>query len=191
MNEVAGRLRTITMKVYLKVLACAATVAGLVWLATAQQAWADPPTAQTRVAKPAPEFELKDVYGKDVKLSDFDGKALIVFFWATWDKPSQKQIPDLIQLQRQYGKQGFSVIGISLDSQGADTVKAYVETNHVNFPVLMANADVVRGFGGLEALPTLFVIEPHHNVITSHVGLTEKGVLESELKAIFAQVPMK
>jgi peroxiredoxin len=168
---------------------CALLVAGLAWFGTARTLGADPPAAKTRVAKPAPAFNLKDINGKDVKLSDFAGKALIVFFWATWDKPSQNQIPDLMELQRQYEKQGFSVIGISLDSKGPDVVKTYVETNHLNFPVLMATSDVVQGFGGLEAIPTLFVVEPRHNIISRHVGVTDKSVIENELNAIFAQVP--
>jgi peroxiredoxin len=168
---------------------CALLVAGLAWFGTARTLGADPPAAKTRVAKPAPAFNLKDINGKDVKLSDFAGKALVVFFWATWDKPSQNQIPDLMELQRQYEKQGFSVIGISLDSKGPDVVKTYVETNHLNFPVLMATSDVVQGFGGLEAIPTLFVVEPRHNVISRHVGVTDKSVIENELKAVFTQVP--
>ena len=177
------------MKLALKCVASAVSGAALVWLATAGLIRAGSPVAETRIAKPAPAFELKDTNGRNVKLSDFAGKTLVVFFWATWDPPSQKQIPDLIDLQRQYEKQGFSVVGISLDSRGPDVVKAYVETNHVNFPVLMATLDVVQGFGGLEAIPTLFILEPHHNIISRHVGITDKSVIENELKAIFTQVP--
>jgi peroxiredoxin len=182
---------TITMNSALKCFANALSIAAIAWLATARTMGANPPAAETRVAKPAPGFELKDTKGKVVKLSDFAGKTLIVLFWATWDKPSQKQIHDLVELQRQYENQGFSVVGISLDSQGPDVVKAYVETNHVNFPVLMATSDVVQGFGGLDAIPTLFILEPHHNIISRHVGITDKSVIEDELKAIFTQVPNK
>jgi peroxiredoxin len=179
------------MRLNLKVLVCAVVVTVSAWLVAGPGSTGEPPATETRIAKPAPQFKLKDTKGKDVKLSDFDGKALIVFFWTTWDKPSQKQLPDLIELQHRYERKGFSVIGISLDSQGVDAARAYVETNHVNFPVLMADADVVRGFGGLEALPTMFVLEPRHNVISSHAGVTEKSVLESELDAIFNQAPIK
>ena len=150
---------------------------------------AEPPAPEIRVAKRAPAFVLKDTSGKAVKLSDFKDKTLIVFFWATWDKLSQKQLTSLMDLQRQYEKQGFSVIGISLDDQGPTVVKAYTDSVHVNFPVLMADIDVVQGFGGLDAIPTLFVLEPHHNIISRHVGVTGKDVLEGELKAIFSQVP--
>ena len=181
----------ISMNLRSKSFVCALLATSLAWLAPVRMMGAEPPSAMTRVATPAPAFELKDTKGKDVKLSDFAGKALIVFFWATWDKPSQKQIPELVDLQRQYEKKGFSVIGISLDNQGPDVVKTYVETNHVNFPVLMATSDVVKGFGGLEAIPTLLVLEPHHNIISRHVGITDKGVIENELKAIFTQVPSK
>ena len=164
--------------------------AGLTWRSAAVLADAEPPPApEIRVAKPAPAFVLKDTAGKDVKLSDFKGQALIVFFWATWDRPSQKQLAGLMDLQREYEKKGFSVIGISLDDQGPTVVKAYTDSSHLNFPVLMADVTVVQGFGGLDAIPTLFVLEPHHNIISRHVGVTEKGVLEGELKAILNQVP--
>src|ERR1043166_1513257 len=150
---------------------------------------AEPPAPEIQVAKPAPAFVLKDTTGKDVKLSDFKGKTLIVLFWATWDKHSQKQLAVLADLQRQYEKQSFSVIGISLDDQGPTVVKPYTDSIHLNFPVLMADVNVVQGFGGLDAVPTLFVLEPHHNIISRHVGVTDKDVLEGELKAIFNQIP--
>jgi peroxiredoxin len=182
-------LARIKMKPVLTVGTTTLFAACLTWRSVAGTADTEPPAPVIQIAKPAPAFALKDTTGKDVKLADFEGKALIVFFWATWDKPSQKQLTDLVDIQRLYEKQGFTVIGISLDNQGPTAVKAYTDSNHIKFPVLMADATVVQGFGGLDAIPTLFVIEPHHNVISRHVGVTGKSVLENELKAIFKQVP--
>src|ERR671930_454791 len=89
---------------------------------------AEPPAPEIRIAKAAPAFVLKDTTGKDVKLSDFKDKALIIFFWATWDKNSQKQLTALTDLQRKYEKQAFSVVGISIDDQAPTAVKSYTDS---------------------------------------------------------------
>ncbi len=139
---------------------------------------------QIRVAKPAPAFELKDLEGHDVKLSDFDGQALLVVFWASWDKNCKIQLPILTELQTQYGGKQFTVIGISLDSAGPDAVKSFAEEHKINFPILMFDLKVVQDFGGLNAIPTSYLIDKNHNIIEKHVGWVEKNAFETDLKAI-------
>jgi peroxiredoxin len=150
---------------------------------------ADQATAQeqVRVAKPAPAFVLKDPAGRDVKLSDFDGQALLVCFWATWDKHSQKQLPVLIALQEEHGEnqsvKEFSVIGISVDS-GPQSVKTFAEQQKINFPIVMVDRKVIEDFGGLTAVPTTFVIDKNHNIIQKYIGWVEQKDLEADLKVI-------
>jgi peroxiredoxin len=134
--------------------------------------------------KPAPDFDLMDLAGKEVKLADFKGKALLVFFWTTWSKPCQDQLKALTELQQQYGGKDFSVLGISLDDKGADAVKSFADTQKLNFPIIMGDYKVVQDFGGLQAIPTTFLIEKNHYIIQRHVGIVEKSTLENELKSI-------
>src|ERR1700686_3191754 len=67
----------------------------------------DMKTASFDDQKPAPDFSLKDMNGNTVKLSDFKGKTIVLNFWATWCAPCRKEIPDFIELQAQYSKDGL------------------------------------------------------------------------------------
>src|SRR5690349_2214209 len=84
----------------------------------------------------APEWELTDLNGKLIRSSDFRGKVLILDFWATWCVPCRVEIPHFVELQKQYGNKGFTVIGVSLDEQGPDVVKRFVKQFRVNYPIV-------------------------------------------------------
>ena len=137
-----------------------------------------------KIPRPAPRFVLKDLSDKEVRLSDFDGKALLVVFWATWSPPCQKQLKSLIELQQQYADKNFTVLGISLNDKGTGPVKAFAANSKINFPVVMADYNVVQDFGGVTAVPTIFLIEKNHNIIQKYVGITEKATIENDLKAV-------
>ncbi len=70
------------------------------------------------VIGPAPVWSLKDVHGKTIKSDQFKGKVLVVDFWATWCGPCRSEIPGYVELEKKYGKDGFAVVGISLDEAG-------------------------------------------------------------------------
>lgn len=139
---------------------------------------------QVRVALPAPSFELKDLDGQLVRSTNFHDKALIVFFWISTDEPSRKQLPVLMELQKDFDDKEFAVVGMALDPAGAQAVKPFVEEHKLTFPILIADYKVIQDFGGLNAVPTIFVIDKRRNIIHKRVGLTDKAVLEDDLKAI-------
>jgi peroxiredoxin len=142
---------------------------------------------QIRVAKSAPSFTIKLAPGKTVKLANFKDKTLIVCFLATWDKFSQKQMAILNDLQKQYGETNLAVLGLALDQTRPDLVKAYAEQHHLNYPLYLADYDLIQAFGGLTAMPTTFVIDKNQNIIQTYVGVTETNVLDADLKAIAKQ----
>ena len=139
---------------------------------------------QAKIAKPAPAFVLRDIEDREVKLSQFDGKAILISFWATWDEPCRKQIQQLIELQQHYGDNEIAVVGVSLDEKGPEPVKAFAKEHKLNHPILMANAKVIQDFGGLDAIPTTFLIDRNHNIIQKYTGLTQTNTLEAEVKAV-------
>lgn len=142
---------------------------------------------QVRVAKPAPQFVLKDVDGHDVKLSDYKDRALIVMFLMSWDKHCMKQLPDLLELYRVYGDKEFAVVGMSLDQTSPRNVKDFMKDQEIIFPVAIADYKTVQDFGGLNAIPTMFVIDKNHNVIQKYVGVIERHILEADIKAMLNQ----
>ena len=142
---------------------------------------------QVRVAKPAPSFTIKLAPGKTVKLANFRDKALIVCFLATWDTFCQKQMVILNDLQKQYGETNLAVLGLALDQSRPESIKAYAEQHHLNYPLYLADYDIIQAFGSLTAIPTTFVIDKNQNIIQTYVGVTETNVLDADLKAIAKQ----
>lgn len=129
-------------------------------------------------------FTLKSTDGKDVSLADYRGKVVLVDFWATWCPPCRKGIPDLIELQKQYGDK-FVVIGITLDREKTlKDVVPFVESYKINYPVVYGTDEVVNHFGGVEAIPTAFMLDQNGKVVSKHVGLQPKSVIEEEIKAL-------
>jgi len=131
--------------------------------------------------KGAPDFALKDVTGKTVKLSDYRGKVVLLNFWATWCEPCQVEIPWFIEFQKSYKDRDFAVLGASLDDDGWDSVKPYLEKRKINYRVVIANEDLSGKYGGIENLPTSFVIDRRGRIAAAHVGLVSKSRYENDI----------
>jgi len=133
---------------------------------------------------PAPDWELTDLNGKLVKFSDFRDHVLIVDFWATWCAPCRVEIPHFVELQKQYGNKGLTVIGVSLDEQGPEVVKKFVERLGVNYPVVIGNEKIVEAYGRIDAVPTTFVIDRQGRIVIRHLGYDDKAVFEKEIQSL-------
>lgn len=134
--------------------------------------------------KKAANFKLKTLEGKEVKLSDYRGKIVIIDFWATWCPPCRKGIPDLISLQEEFKKE-LVVIGISLDQQNTiKDLKPFIENYKINYPVVLGDEKVVKDYGGISAIPTSFIIDQKGNIVDSHIGLVPKTVYADQIKSL-------
>jgi peroxiredoxin len=122
----------------------------------------------------APDFELKDADGKLVHLSDYKGKVVILDFWATWCGPCRIEIPWFTDLERNHKDKGFEVLGVSMDDEGWDVVKPFLAEEGVNYRVVMGNDATALSYGGVDALPTTFLIDREGRIAAVHVGLASK-----------------
>jgi cytochrome c biogenesis protein CcmG/thiol:disulfide interchange protein DsbE len=138
-------------------------------------------------AKSAPSFTLQDLNGKQVSLSDFKGKVVILDFWATWCPPCVKEIPHFIALYEQYKDQGFAIVGISVDREGISVVKSFARKYQVNYPILMTDGQVDKAYGGIPSIPTTFVIDSAGNIRQKYVGYRDKAVFEADIKALLEE----
>ena len=86
--------------------------------------------------EPAPDFELKSLDGRTVKLSDFHGKVVVLNFWATWCAPCRVETPWLVDFYRQYKEQGLEVVGVSMDDGNQEHVAEFVKEMGINYTVL-------------------------------------------------------
>jgi thiol-disulfide isomerase/thioredoxin len=145
---------------------------------------ANPKTSETAALRfvdngPAPDFTLSDINGATVKLSEMKGKVVVLNFWATWCGPCRKEIPDFIDMQNEYGKDGLQFIGVALDDGGAAVVKPYADKTKMNYPVLIGSEDVVKKYGGMNAIPVTVLIDRKGNMRARYVGMRTRAVLES------------
>jgi cytochrome c biogenesis protein CcmG/thiol:disulfide interchange protein DsbE len=141
------------------------------------------PAAQKSSAL-APDFSLATTEGKTLKLSSLRGKVVIVDFWATWCGPCRKGIPDLIELKKKYGKQGFEVIGVSVDTETKDQVIPFIKENGINYPVVYGDMNVYQQYGGIRSIPTTVVIDKKGKIIASYEGLMPIETYETHIKKL-------
>jgi thiol-disulfide isomerase/thioredoxin len=136
----------------------------------------------------APTISLTDIGGKKLDLADYKGKVVVLDFWATWCGPCRIEIPGLIEMQDKYAKQGFSVIGISLDDEPGPVVEFYKEFK-MNYPVAVGNQRIGELYGGIFGLPTTFLIGRDGRIYAKHTGATGSSVIEDEVQQLLAMSP--
>ncbi|HEX7077229.1 MAG TPA: TlpA disulfide reductase family protein [Candidatus Eisenbacteria bacterium] len=136
------------------------------------------------IGKPAPSFTLPDLDGKSVASSAFQGKVVILDFWATWCPPCKEEIPHLVNLQAKYRDRGLAIVGLSLDAGGANDVKPFADEHEVNYTMLIANDDVSKAFGGITMIPTTFVLDRSGVVVKRFIGYTPPEAFEETIQPL-------
>ena len=132
---------------------------------------------------PAPDFQVKDLNGKELSLEAFKGKVVLLNFWASWCGPCRAEIPGLIDLQERYKGQ-LQIIGMVVDEDDESVIREVVKDETINYPVAMTSGSVRMAYGGIMALPTVFVINTEGRVVQKHVGLFNPMLYETEVRAL-------
>ena len=136
-------------------------------------------------AKPADlDFTMKDLDGKDVSLSSFKGKVILLNFWATWCGPCKAEIPGFVELQDKYRKD-LVIVGYSVDDT-ADKAGAFAKEWKMNYPILLGEGreDVQDAYGPIYGIPASFLISKDGRVCKRHMGIAPKEVFEREIQAL-------
>ena len=134
--------------------------------------------------KKAPEFKLKDADGKVVSLSEYKGKAVLLNFWATWCGPCKIEIPWFIEFEQKFKDKGFAVLGVAMDEEGWEVIKPYITEKKVNYRILAGDDSTAQLYGGVDSLPTTFLIDRNGMIAGVHVGLVSKSEYEKDILAL-------
>lgn len=142
--------------------------------------------AQDLLGQKRPDFTHLDSAGQPVSAADFDGKILLLNFWASWCTPCVEEMPMLSRLQKAYSASGFQVLGIALDDPERAT--AFAKDMALAYPVLIGAADVVvtgRRYGNSSGMLPFSVLIDREGVIRwTHLGLLESEFLEQKIQTL-------
>lgn len=135
----------------------------------------------------APDFDLQSLEGKNVKLSDFRGKAVLLNFWATWCEPCKFEMPWFVELQKEYGPQGFQIVGVAMDDASNEDIAKFARQMGVNYPILLGKEAVGQSYGGVNVLPTTFFIDRDGKLVAREFGLQSRSVFVDHIKEALSQ----
>jgi len=112
-----------------------------------------------KLGEPAPNFQLRDLNGQPVALSDLRGKVVLLNFWATWCGPCRVEMPAMERLYSAFSRKDFEILAVSTDAQGAAVTRPFQQENHLTFPILH-DADYRVGLTyGARTLPMTFMVD--------------------------------
>ena len=154
-------------------VSCATT--GAAGTASAASSAAPENAAETSTGAKAPDFTLRDTEGRDVRLSDFAGKVVLIDFWATWCEPCKAAMPHLQELYAKHADKGFVILGVSMD--GPETM-AYVGPTlspyGITFPVLLdEETRVTQLLNPKRAAPMQIYIDRQGRIAGTRSGYNE------------------
>ena len=131
----------------------------------------------------APPLQVRDILGKPVSKADWAGKVVLVNFWATWCPPCREEIPELIELKKQYGDR-LQIIGISEDEDSPEKVLKFAQQKGMSYPIVMATPELIASYGGVPALPTSFLMDTQGRVVQKHSGLYPIDSYHREIRSL-------
>jgi len=153
-----------------------------------QVAGKEGPCADVAERKPAPELRLSSLDGREYALEDLRGKTVVLDFWATWCPPCEFQIPVLNAVYDAWRDSGVEVLGVAVDTEGADVVGPYAAKHDVRYPVLIGTEALAREFGAV-GFPSSVLVAPDGTMSKAHAGLIEQADLEASLACLQEEAP--
>ena len=127
------------------------------------------------------DFSLPDVTGQVHRLSDHRGKWVVVNFWATWCGPCMVEIPELMRFHERHKDHDAIVIGVNFEEIETPALEAFIAEMGIDYLVVRAGDTPILPFEPLKGLPSTFFVDPHGELVASHVGPVTGAAIEDFL----------
>ena len=150
------------------------------------------PTGKKSQKMKAPDFMLADLDGNVMTYSAYEGQVVLLTFWGTWCGPCRQEIPDFIKLYDEFNNKGLEIVGIAIQSGGAESIKKFSDYYKINYPVLTdiegnESYKAFSDFGtisgvGTRAVPTTFLIDREGYIVKTYRGARPGHVFSKDFK---------
>ena len=131
---------------------------------------------------------LKRMDGTTVRLSEYEGKVVLLNFFATWNEDCKKQVAALNAIQYKYLRgHRLALLGVSMDRGSAAAVRNFVQQHSVTYPVFVNGEQIVNRFGGIRKLPTMYIILSNGSVFTRIEGARPRKFYEDKINVILGR----
>ena len=134
--------------------------------------------------KVAPNFKLQAHDGKVIELAKLKGKVVVLNFWATWCGPCRREIPGFMEVYNQYKDKGVVIVGVSLDQEGWEVVRPYIDRAKITYPIVVGDGELAEAYQLPNAIPATYIVDKKGNITKSHVGYMSKSDLEGAVKSV-------
>lgn len=143
----------------------------LLVLLCSQQLWANPV-----------DLTLTEMGGKQLKLSDYRGKWVVLNYWATWCPPCLEEIPELVNFHDAHKDSIAVVIGVDMEMLNPELLAQFVEDNFMSYPIVPMT-DSMPMFDNVDNFPTTYLIDPDGIAVVKHVGAVTAEALEQFIES--------
>lgn len=155
---------------------------GVIALDASRNHTGQPPSAEQ--GRAAPDFRLNTLDGKTVRLSDLQGKTVLVNFWATWCAPCRQEMPEIVKAYDANHAKGFEVVSVD-EQEDPATVKKWVDAFEMSFPVALdTSGQVGQTFRAGSQFPTSLWIDPKGVVTDVHYGPMSEDFINQHLAGL-------